>query len=185
MLRDRRRRGLRFLAGLIVGGAAGGIALAIPAYLIGTALHAVVPPTLRTWVLVLVCVGFGVADLLNRTPHVWRQVPQQLVQRFPPGALGLTWGFDLGLLFTTQKATSLIWISVAAVTLLQPGLVGLVLVGIAVLASLAVLVGSTSERTARWLVMKRKPRLVQHLRQVTGVSMVLLAVLTAVSVWVG
>jgi hypothetical protein len=185
MLRYHRTGGVRFLAGLIVGGAAGGVALAIPAYLLGSLLHAVLAPQLRLWVLVLVCVVFGTADLANRTPHVWRQVPQRLLHTLQPGTLGLTWGFDLGLLFTTQKVASLIWVAVAAVTLIQPALAWSVLVGVAVLASLAVLVGSTSERTADWLATKRKPRLVRHLRRAAGVLVLVLAVLTAGQAWIG
>lgn len=52
----------------------------------------------------------GLLDMADRTPHTWRQVPQlNLTGEFPALRVGLVWGFDLGLVFTTQKATSLLW----------------------------------------------------------------------------
>lgn len=185
MLRYHRTGGARFLVGLFVGGAAGGVVLAVPAYLLGNILDAVLAPPIRLGMLAVVCVVLGTADLMNRTPHVWRQVPQRLLHTLPPGTLGLVWGFDLGLLLTTQKVASLIWVAVAAVTLMQPGLAWIVLVGVAVLASMAVLVGSSSERAAVWLATKRKPRLVRHLRRASGVTILILAMLAAAEAWIG
>jgi hypothetical protein len=161
LLRYSRARGTRFLTGLAVGGTAGGLLLAVPVYLIGT-LAGHLPFAVRVGLLALVCAALGVADLLGRTPHVWRQVPQALVRTLPPGALGLAWGFDLGLLFTTQKTTSLIWGSLAAIVLLRPGLAAPVLPGIALVAALSMAVLSIggfepeAKRSRRWIRSARR-----------------------------
>jgi hypothetical protein len=161
MLRSSRARGVRFLAGLAIGGAAGGMLLALPVYLLGT-LAGHLPLPMRAGSLALACAGLGVADLLGRTPHVWRQVPQSLVRTLEPGALGLAWGFDLGLLFTTQKTTSLIWGCLAAVVLLRPDLAVPVLVGISVVASMSIAglsIGGLepeARRSRRWIRSARR-----------------------------
>ncbi|MEO3930031.1 hypothetical protein ABGB07_40215 [Micromonosporaceae bacterium B7E4] len=141
MLRRSRADGIRFLAGLIAGAAAGAVVVAVPVYLLGRLLEPL-PGPVALGVLAGVCVLLGLADLAQRTPHVWRQVPQALWHRLPPGALGVAWGFDLGLLFTTQKTTSLIWVAVAAVALLRPALAATALPAIAV-GSMVVVVVTT------------------------------------------
>src|SRR5690348_1476054 len=93
-----RAQGARFLAGLAVGGVASGLVLAVVVFLFGRLAERALPLPVRVGVLVALAVGLGVADLAGRTPHVWRQVPQRLFHKLPPGLLGLTWGFDLGLL---------------------------------------------------------------------------------------
>ena len=133
----------RFLGGLALGGAVGGLILALPVYLLGT-VAGYLPLWLRLVLLAVVCVALGVADLRDRTPHVWRQVPQAFVRTLPPGLLGLVWGFDLGLLVTTQKTTSLIWVAGAAVLLVRPDLSALVLVSIATVAIAAVTVNTVT-----------------------------------------
>jgi hypothetical protein len=137
LLRNPRLRagGIRFLAGLTIGGAAGGAVLAVPVYLLGRLLGPL-PAWVRLTLLVAVCVVLAVADFAQRTPHVWRQVPQALVNKLSPGSLGLVWGFDLGLLFTTQKTTSLVWVTLAALVLLEPGLAAVVLIGVSIVATL-------------------------------------------------
>lgn len=134
MLRRARGGGVRFLAGLAAGGIAAGAILALPVYLLGSLLQDLLPVRARLGVLALVCLGFALADLADRTPHPWRQVPQRLVHQLPPGALGLAWGFDLGLLLTTQKVVSLLWVALAAVLLLDPAVAGAVLTGFAAAA---------------------------------------------------
>jgi hypothetical protein len=184
MLRYNRGGGVRFLAGLVAGGAVAGILLAVPAYLLGSLVRAVLSFPVRLWMLAVLCVLFGVADLSNRTPHVWRQVPQRLVHTLPPGALGAVWGFDLGLLFTTQKVASLIWVALAAIVLLDPAAAAGVLAGIAVLASLSVAALSALQRTA-------KPRSrgerqwVSGIRRTSGLALMILFVLTSVQAWQG
>jgi hypothetical protein len=102
MLRTRRGAGTRLLAGLLAGELAAGAVLAGPAFLLGTALRGALPLQARLCAIAALCVLFAVADLANRTPQVQRQVPESLIWRLPPGTLGLAWGFDLGLLVTTQ-----------------------------------------------------------------------------------
>jgi hypothetical protein len=173
-----RGRGTRFLAGLVIGGAAGGAALAVPVYLLGLLLGPV-PEWARLTVLAAVCTALAVADFTSRTPHVWRQVPQGLVNRLPSGSLGLVWGFDLGLLFTTQKTTSLVWVALAALVLLQPASAAVVLIGVSVMATIVIAASSMSagadDRTdpgwrAKWL------------RQVRRGSSVAIVVVTALTV---
>ncbi len=184
MLRYNRGGGVRFLIGLVAGGAVAGILLAVPAYLLGSLVRAALSLPVRLWVLAALCVLFGVADLSNRTPHVWRQVPQRMVHTLPPGMLGAVWGFDLGLLFTTQKVVSLIWVALAAIVLLDPTAAAGVLAGIAVLASLSVAALSALQRTA-------KPRSrgerqwVRRIRRTSGITLMILFVLTSVQAWQG
>lgn len=116
-----RRGGWRFLAGFAAGQALSVAALAGPLLLL-TAAVGLLPEPVRVVLLLVVVLGFAVADLTNRTPHVWRQVPQRFARdlHHQPGRLGLIWAFDLGLLVTTQKTTSLLWIALAGVVLLGP-----------------------------------------------------------------
>jgi hypothetical protein len=164
MFRNARRSGWRFLAGLLAGGMMAGMLLALPVYLFGT-ISGALPFTARLFGFVVLCVGFGLADLLLRTPHVWRQVPQSLVRSLRPGTLGVVWGFDLGLLFTTQKTTSLIWVALSGLVLLQPGAALAVLVSVSIVATLAIgaatAVGGVDARidpqwSARWVTRMRR-----------------------------
>lgn len=182
MLRRSRGAGVRLLAGLLVGEIAAGALLAVPAFLLGEGLRAILGLPARLWLLAALCVFFGLADLSGRTPRMWRQVPEDLINRLPPGSLGLAWGFDLGLLFTTQKATSLIWVAIAAGILLDPPVAGALLVGIAVAASMAVAAYSLywrpgAGRPAAWALWSRQ------VRHGSGVAILFLFVLTAVQAW--
>lgn len=116
----RRSEALRFLLGLSVGGVVAGAVLGVPIYLVGELAAHIASRESRELALAAVAITLGAMDLAGRTLHVWRQVPQQLVRSLSPGALGLTWGFDLGLQVTTQKTSSLIWLSIAAVAVLRP-----------------------------------------------------------------
>lgn len=180
MLRSSRRDGIHFLVGLLVGEAAAGVLLAVPAYLLGDLARAALPLALRLWLLAAACALFGAADLANRTPRLWRQVPQPLIHRLQPGPLGVAWGFDLGLLFTTQKAASLIWVAIAAGLLLDPALAAGVVLGVAVLAGLAVVAASVRFRPR----MARRPGArLRLVRQASGVVLLSLFLTTAVQAW--
>ena len=165
MLRRSRSAAARFLTGLAVGGVAAGLLLAVPTYLLGAVARGVLPEHARLVALAAICALLATADLALRTPHVWRQVPQRLQDVLPPGSLGAAWGFDLGLLFTTQKTTSLLWVTLAALVLLGPDASGPVLAGTAAAAALAVAVAtvrfnpfadSTGERAIRWFRQARR-----------------------------
>jgi len=135
MLQRSRSSGSRFLIGLAVGGATAGLVLSVPVYLVGNLAERLLPESVRVWSLVGLAVAFGLADLFGRTPHVWRQVPQRSVRSLPPGTLGLAWGFDLGLLVTTQKTSSLLWLSIAAVALMDPGMAPAALAAVSLIAT--------------------------------------------------
>jgi|SoiMethySBSTD1v2_1073268.scaffolds.fasta_scaffold865835_1 hypothetical protein len=174
MLREKRWNGARLLAGLAVGGVAAGLVLAIPVWLIGSLLVRVIPLPGRLALLAILLVAFGAADIAGRTPHVWRQVPQGLVRILSPGTLGLVWGFDLGLLVTTQKTVSLMWASIAVTALLAPGSAAVLLVAMAISSSLVV--SAWSMTTLNNIVEGRKNRRwVRNARWASGSAMLLSA----------
>lgn len=179
MMRHSRSDGIRFLAGLLAGGVAGAGVLALPVYLLGRLLGPL-PDRAALVAVVLVLVLLGVADLRQRTPHVWRQVPQNLWHRLTPGWLGVVWGFDLALLFTTQKTTSLIWASLAGLVLLQPALAAVALISISVTSTVLVIVstiraGATERTEAGW-----SGKVVWRIRQGSGLVILATAVGAAV-----
>ncbi|MDQ1018614.1 hypothetical protein [Streptomyces afghaniensis] len=142
MLRRDKLQGTRFLTGLLVGGSIASLLLAAVLFGLGTLLEWWLPPHARLVAVAVSLVLLGLADIANRTPHTWRQVPQAYVRSIPPGRLGLVWGFDLSLLFTTQKSTSLTWAALAGTGLLVPSAAGYVLVGMTVLGVLTIAVRS-------------------------------------------
>lgn len=181
MLRRSTAQGTRFLLGLLVGELLASSLLAVAAYLVGTVVAFVAPLPLREVLTAVIVLGLGVADLMNRTPHIWRQVPQGFVRTMPPGRLGLVWGFDLGLLFTTQKSTSLTWAALAAVTLLLPSTSWLVLGTMAVAGVVIVAIRSVnwSRRPLARVGDGSRPWFAV-MRRVAGVGLLALAVVTAV-----
>jgi hypothetical protein len=185
MLRFDRMGALRLLAGLLVGEAAAAAVLSVPAYLIGEAAHEFVPSAARLWILAVTCAIFAIADLTGRTPHVWRQVPQRFARTLPPGKRGLVWGFDLGILFTTQKVTSLIWVAIAAGLLLSPAGAVAVLAAIWLVSALVVIVQSVGYRPDG-ISRRVRRRLLPVLRRVrlgSGTLILGLVVATIVQAW--
>ncbi|MFG3154685.1 hypothetical protein ACGF7W_21860 [Streptomyces sp. NPDC048219] len=162
--------------------AAGLMSLAV--YVLGQGVALVADTSWRQTITAVALVVFGVADLANRTPHIWRQVPQEHVRTMPPGMLGLTWGFDLGLLFTTQKSTSLTWGVLAAAVLLYPGSSPLLLVCMALVGVAAVTVRSVTwslvpltqfgDRVRPWF---------PWMRRAAGLGLVLLGAYTVWTAW--
>lgn len=75
-----------------------------------TIFHEKIP---KSTVAVAVLLLFGLLDLANMTPMSQRQVPQSFVRSLTAGPRNLLWGADLGLLVTSQKTTSLIWIGLS------------------------------------------------------------------------
>jgi len=120
MLRHVPARAAQFLLGLTGGALVAAVVVGLAVYIVGNPLSLLASRSVRTIALVILICGLAAADLLNRTPHVWRQVPQVLIRRLPTGLLGLVWGVDMGLLFTTQKVVSLLWGALGAALLLDP-----------------------------------------------------------------
>lgn len=183
MLQSRRGAGARLLTGLLLGEIVGGLLLALPAFLLGEVLHAALGLQARLWLVAAACLFLGVADLVDRTPHVWRQVPQDLIGKLPPGSLGLVWGVDLGLLFTTQKAVSLIWVAMAATILLDPPLAAAVVVGTAIVAGMTVMAYSVWWRPGAGNHLSAWRLQARQVRYGSGVAILVLFALTAVQAW--
>src|SRR5690242_6329534 len=95
LLRRDRGAGVRFLVGLTAGGIISGLLISLVVLLVGALVRAVVPVHPRMLLLAFVCVALGLADLLDRTPHPWRQVPQSMIHQMSPGLRGIAWGVDL------------------------------------------------------------------------------------------
>jgi len=184
MLGRSKAQGARFLSGLLVGGLVASSFIATLMYLLGTLASMVAPRFVLEVVTAVVIVALGIADLLNRTPHVWRQVPQAFVRSMPPGQLGLVWGFDLALLVTTQKSTSLTWATLAAVSLLFPTDSWLVLLSMTTIGVLAIVFRSVTW-TVRPLPLAgdRGRPWFPVMRRAVGVSMLGLSVITVVGAW--
>ena len=170
MLRYDRRGAVRFLAGLLVGGLAGSVVLAVPFYVLGQLAELLLATQLRWLLFGLIAAAAGVADLTLRTPHVQRQVPQALVRTMKPGVLGLVWGADLAMLFTTQKTTSLLWAALAGIVLVAPGWAPVILPASWVAAWLAMVVLSVRRPTLVPIGEERLTwqDLVKILRRVSG-----------------
>jgi hypothetical protein len=178
MLRARTADGARFLAGLAAGSIVGGLLLALTVFTLGQLVRDVLPPDGRVTVLIAVACLLGVADLVNRTPHVWRQVPQRLIHRLPSGSLGLVWGVDIGLMFTTQKTVSLGWAAIAAAGLLDPGVAPALLAGMAVLSSLALAIWSAVGLVPSDHGSRRDRMWQKSIRRLSGAAMIVAALIT-------
>lgn len=159
MMRDR-RGGSAFLVGLFTGELVSAAVLGIAAYLLGTALAAGLSLEIRAIIVGVAGLALALADLLGKTPQIRRQVPQRMARSgLSPAVLGGTWGFDLGLLFTTKKAASLGWFALVAATVLAPGLAPLVTVlmassGVVAILVWSIMVGRPQEGRG-WLVWHR------------------------------
>jgi hypothetical protein len=143
MLRRSRPQGTRFLMGLLTGGVFASVLLAPVLFSLGIVLEQLLSPTPRYVGSGLALGALGLLDIANRTPHIWRQVPQALVRTLPPWRLGAVWGFDLSMLFTTQKSTSLTWSALLGTAFISPTsawwvLIGMTVTSVAVIASRSV-----------------------------------------------
>ena len=146
LLRADRSGGRRFLWGFSAGLVASSITLMLPLALASFALSRV-SLEVRVGVLAVLLAVLGIADLADRTPHVWRQVPQRFARELPPGRLGFVWAYDLGLLVTTQKTTSLIWIGLAGLVLTASALqIAVALITIGAMFGLAVVVATIDRK---------------------------------------
>jgi hypothetical protein len=177
MLQRDKAQGSRFLLGLLTGGLAASAGLAVLLYAAGTPISNLAPQRYRAILAALVIAGFGMADLAGRTPHVWRQVPQRLVRTLPPGRLGLVWGFDLSLLFTTQKTTSFAWAALTGLLLLAPSAAvpALLAMTLAGTAAVAVRSGTWGRRTGTSALGDRRRPWFMLMRRSAGIALLLLA----------
>jgi hypothetical protein len=181
MLQRDKAQGSRFFLGLLTGGLAASAVLAMLVYAVGTPISSLAPLRYRAVLAALVIAGFGIADLAGRTPHVWRQVPQRFVRTLPPGRLGLVWGFDLSLLVTTQKTTSLAWAALTGLLLLAPSaaLPALLAMTLAGTAAVAVRSGTWGRRTGTSALGDRRRPWFMPMRRSAGIALLLLAALIA------
>lgn len=122
--------------------------------------------------------------LAIRTPQVSRQVPESLIGQLRPGGLGLAWGFDLGLLFTTQKAVSFIWVAIGAAILLDPAMTAVVMFTISLTGAAVVAVTSIARRAGAGRI-SRWGRGVLLAKKGSGVVLLALFAVTAVRAWHG
>jgi hypothetical protein len=173
LYRENRRSRWTFLGGLTLGSLLAALLLATMAYILGRALEAVVPETARVAALAAGVGALAVADLLGRTPHVWRQVPQALVRMLPSGRLGLVWGFDMGLLFTTQKVVSLGWAALLAVVLLWPSWAPVLLLVMAATASAGVIAATAAGGVGVVTIGRRKDTIMLRALRVASGSVLL------------
>jgi hypothetical protein len=181
MLQRDKAQGSRFLLGLLTGGLTASAGLAVLVFAAGTPISNLVPERYRAVLAAFLIAGFGIADLAGRTPHVWRQVPQQLVRTLPPGRLGLVWGFDLSLLFTTQKTTSFAWAALTGLLLLAPSAAvpALLAMTLAGTAAVAVRSGTWGRQTGTSALGDRRRPWFMLMRRSAGIALLLLAALTA------
>lgn len=174
MFAESAAQGRRFMIGLTLGSLAGGVILATAAAVVGIGLARTgLPLGARLVMLIGVALILGLADLANRTPQWFRQVPQRLVRELSPGTLGVVYGVDLGLIVTTKKVTSLWWLAIAGLALVSP-----------VLLVIAVPVGAVATSLAVWswslrikgdtacLFRKNQRNWITQLRLMSGTAMI-------------
>jgi hypothetical protein len=175
LYRRSRAGGIRFIAGHLVGLLAGGSLVAALAYSLGHAL-APVPVRWRAVLLGVLLVALGLLDLAGRTPYLMRQVPQAYARSLAPGWRGLIWGFDLALLVTSQKTSSLIWGALAVAVLLAPDAAVLVPVAMVVISTLLLVVGVILDHVPDRGFITYERTLVRWGRAVAGVGLLCLGV---------
>jgi hypothetical protein len=180
MFRREVREGIRFLSGLVTGALAASLFVAVFLFVIGTLIQLTTPRIWRIDLLIAWCFGLGVADLLGFTPQRWRQVPEALLWGgLTPGALGIAWGLDQGIVVTTQKATSCFWVLMAAIALIAPasafGLIPL----IAVVSCGGVAIVSVLRFASACLISRAADPWLSAARRGSGLLLVVLALLLA------
>lgn len=169
-----------FTIGYAIGYLVGGTAIAMGASIIGELIRLVLPSYPRELFLAVVLVALGVLDLADRTPELARQVPQRHARNLPAAWLGLIWGLDLSLLFTTRKTTSLIWAALAWVVLIAPG-AALAFVSIMVAVSVGqLLVGIHYRHVPDWRFGAGERTLVRWSRAIAGGGLICLATLQTI-----
>lgn len=171
-----------FAAGLVVSG----LVLVLVLAPVSLAVNAV-PGEWRTAFLAGAALAFGLLDLLGRTPHLSRQVPQRFaLQGLPMGSLGLVYGADVGLLVTTIKVTSLLWVAIVGSVLTGSATVVLATVMTAALvqATAVVLLSALDQRSLTDLRFwgRKAGRWTRSAQLLGGLTAVLLAAVTITGV---
>ena len=185
MVRYAPARAAQFLLGLTGGALVAAVVVGLAVYGVGVPLSLLASRSVRTIALVILICGLAAADLLDRTPHVWRQVPQVLIRRgLPDGLLGLVWGVDMGLLFTTQKVVSLLWGALAAALLLDPMAGFTMMLTAAALSSTSIMLWTLGGgRGITRYGTRQERKWSRHMRTVSGLILLAMAAMTAVQVY--
>lgn len=179
LLAESARDATRFLLALVIAGVAGSAVLALVGVALSMALLAGLQLGVRMMCLAAWAVLLGVADLSNRTPQLFRQVPQRLVRELRPGMLGAVWGFDLGLIVTTKKVTSLGWLAIGGAILLSPALVPVCVIAIGLTTSLSIALWSMRVRNNTQCLVRRQREWMTRTRVLSGAGLLVLATLVA------
>jgi hypothetical protein len=181
--RDRRRATV-LLVGLTLGQALGGSIIAATVWAVGSALGSLLSLDQRLLVWGLICGIVGLADLIQHTPQVARQVSKGLMHVLPAFPLGVVWGVDLGLMVTTRKTTSLMWAALAGVLLLAPQLAPLLVLGSLVAIS-TLLTVRTAGPAATTVDLGHVLALLRTARTAVGFTVVLSGAVIAVPIALG
>jgi hypothetical protein len=181
MLRRSPDEAHNFILGYALGYLAGGTVLVTVAYSAGRILQAIVPHGPRTAALALIFVVLGLLDVFDRTPHAQRQVPQRHARTMSPGWRGVVWAFDLALLFTTRKTTSLIWAALATLVLVDPGGALWFLLIMVVVSVGHLVIGTYSDHVMSDRNIGGELRLIRWSRIIAGGGVACLA--TALTIW--
>jgi hypothetical protein len=178
MLAGSAAAGTRFLLGLTAGSLGGSAVLASAGVVAGLSLaHVGLTFGFRRGALVALAAALGIADMANRTPQIWRQVPQRLVRELPPGVLGAVWGFDLGLVVTTKKVTSLWWLAIIGLILVKPWLLVVAVPAGAFVTALSISSWSLQVKDNTLCLRKRQRAWITQLRMTSGVLILATAIL--------
>lgn len=135
---------------------------------VGTLVGELMPGELRWALFGAGSLLLGFSDVFHHTPQWPRQVPKKLVDRLGAFNLGAVWGFDLGLISTTRKVSSITWVGLLGVLLLARNSALPVLAG-GVCASAPVLVIRSVTGLARRVDLRRHLRTIVLMQRLSGV----------------
>lgn len=146
-----RRQGSLFLVGYVFGNFAAGTLLLVLILPISTIAKAEMSLESRVVILGAILGLLGALDLMNRTPHLARQTPQRFARELRPGPLGFVYGLDVGLILTTQRASSLPWALLFGTVLVASEIESIVAIyAFGLVQSAAVSVQATLGRPMPW-----------------------------------
>lgn len=151
MFRRSRSEGMRFLTGFALGQLTSALFLSVAIIAIGMVVFNVLPWQFRITLFGAGAILLALADKTSHTPQIARQVPVDLFHRLEPGRLGFAWGLDVGLLFTTQKTSSMPWLGLLAATTLLPVGALPMLMALALISVMSLFIGIVGwNRQSRW-----------------------------------